>query len=111
MGDTHTMMSTVWFPLIPHYVSELWEHRGVAQGAEVGPGQICRGRWSWPYRMSRSWGDKERDAVSLAAESARAKAKGGKVQMPLRGPVTGRCDMAELGVSKEEPQRLRGMPG
>lgn len=73
--QTHTVMSTVSFPLIPKYVSEPWEHRGAVRGAEVGPGQICRGHWSWPDRVSGSWGDKEGEGY-LWQQSQQGKYRG-----------------------------------
>lgn len=48
-----------FIPTSSKVLAELWEHRGAVQGAEVGPGQICRGHLSWPCRMGGSWGDKE----------------------------------------------------
>lgn len=77
--------------------AELWEHRGAVQRGGSGAWADLQGAFELSLQEEQELGRQRRVRVSLAAESAGAKARGGTVQRPLRRPVPWCCDMAELG--------------
>lgn len=72
-----------------------------AQGAvqRGGSGAWADLQGAFELGLQDEWelGRQRRGRVSLAAESARAKARGGEVQRPRRRPVPWRCDVADPG--------------